>query len=444
MLPLPKQVVSPTVMDLASQDVENRTIEMVVQDGLCTGCGTCSGICPRHAIEMAIDLAGGTYRPKILAEECDLCGLCLQCCPGYSVDFRRLNRDIFGRQPDDALLGNYIACYTGHAADYELRYNSASGGLVTAVLVFALESGIIDGALVTRMSEDNPLEPHPFLARTIEEIIAAARSKYCPVPANVAIEQILREPGSFAVVGLPCHIQGIRKAEAVDRTLAQKICLHLGVFCGYSPSFRWTEFMLRRKGIRKDEVAKMDYRSEGWPGKTSIWLRNGRDLSIPYGEAGAAWEFFSPRRCSLCCDHTAELADISFGDAWLPELAVDRTGTSVVISRSRQGEALLRKAVAARVLELETTSARKAAQSQKAGLYLKKQVISSSLAFSRALGRRTPDYNIDLPKTRASAYLKSLSLQLGMCAGPRRYLWSLLSLYVSLRECAVRIVKRFR
>lgn len=53
--------------------------------------------------------------------------------------------------------------------------------MVSALLIFALEQGIIDGALVTKMSENNPLEPQPFIARTREEIISAAKSKYCPV-----------------------------------------------------------------------------------------------------------------------------------------------------------------------------------------------------------------------------------------------------------------------
>jgi coenzyme F420 hydrogenase subunit beta len=47
---------------------------------------------------------------------------------------------------------------------------------------FALEEGIIDGALVTRMKKDRPLEPEPFIARTREEIIEASKSKYCGVP----------------------------------------------------------------------------------------------------------------------------------------------------------------------------------------------------------------------------------------------------------------------
>jgi len=53
-------------------------------------------------------------------------------------------------------------------------------GVVTQLLIFLLEKGIIDGALVVRMREDQPLEPEPFIARTKEEIISTSKFKYCP------------------------------------------------------------------------------------------------------------------------------------------------------------------------------------------------------------------------------------------------------------------------
>ena len=49
------------------------------------------------------------------------------------------------------------------------------------------------------------------------EPVSATKSKYCPVPANVRIKKILRRNGKFAVVGLPCHIHGVRKAEMLNK-----------------------------------------------------------------------------------------------------------------------------------------------------------------------------------------------------------------------------------
>ena len=133
------------------------------------------------------------------------------------------------------------------------------------------------------MKKDNPLEPEPFIARTKEEIIEASKSKYCPVPVNVAIKDILntKEGERFAIVGLPCHINGIRKAERVSEKLREKIVLHLGIFCSHSLSFQGTKFFLRRLDIKEREVVRIDYRGGGWPGKIKIELTDGRVRLIP-------------------------------------------------------------------------------------------------------------------------------------------------------------------
>jgi coenzyme F420 hydrogenase subunit beta len=127
-------------------------IAAIVEDGLCTGCGTCAGICPTGAIKMR--MSKGLYSPEIEEDKCIACGLCFKSCPGYSIDFEELNSRIFEKQPEDRFIGNYLKCYVGHSNDKEVRYGSSSGGIATQLLIFALEKGLIDGALVTRMSEN--------------------------------------------------------------------------------------------------------------------------------------------------------------------------------------------------------------------------------------------------------------------------------------------------
>jgi coenzyme F420 hydrogenase subunit beta len=82
------------------------------------------------------------------------------------------------------------------------------------------------------LKKDKPLEPEPFIARTKEEIYEARGSKYCPVPCKPCNEEILKAPEGqmFAVVGLPCHIHGIRKAEQINKKLKERIVLLFGDF----------------------------------------------------------------------------------------------------------------------------------------------------------------------------------------------------------------------
>ena len=96
----------------------SQNIASVVKRGLCTGCGTCIGMCSPNALELTIDWNKGIYLPQLDEEKCNHCGVCLEVCPGHSVDFKQLNRDIFGREPEDAIMGNYRNCYLGHATDH--------------------------------------------------------------------------------------------------------------------------------------------------------------------------------------------------------------------------------------------------------------------------------------------------------------------------------------
>lgn len=405
----------------------NKTIDSVVKDGLCTGCGTCVGICPLSAIEMIRSDSKGIYIPCLDEEKCNRCGICFEACPGHAVDFMQLNSKIFDKQPEDVLLGNYLNCYIGHATNYDIRYNSASGGLATALLIFALEQGIIDGALVTKMNQNNPLEPQPFIATTREEIISASKSKYCPVPANVALKGILNSRGRFAIVGLPCHIHGIRKAEEVNRQLKEKAALHLGIFCSHTPSFLATEYLLHKMKIRKEDVKQLEYRGEGWPGKLKVDLEDGATLLPEPDYWGSGFgSFFCPTRCTLCCDHVAELADISLGDAWLPELEDDRVGSSIIISRSKSGEDILQKAMAKGKIELIETGASKAIQSQSGALNYKKSV-GARISLFRLVNKKVPAYNTMTLKSKISVYRSSIIGYFRMYLGSKRCLWRFIS-----------------
>jgi len=371
-------------------------------------------------------ISKGLFLPQIEEDKCTECRRCVECCPGHSLDFEELNIRIFGKQPEDAFLGNYLGCYVGHSTDHEIRYNSSSGGVVTQLLIFALEKGMIDGALVVRMRKDDPLKPEPFIARTREEILSASRSKYCPVATNEALERILREDGKFAVVGLPCHIYGIRLAEEVLEELRNKIVLHIGLFCSHTVNFTGTDFLLKKFQVGKSDVARLDYRGKGWPGCMSILLKDGRNIDVQLVRGwNAYWNvfspfFFTPLRCMMCSDQLNELSDISVGDAWLPELKGDNSGVSVLITRTPIAEEIFALMKNSGMLSLKAISPSKVKESQAFSLNFKKKNLSGRLSFLRMLGNRIPDINL-MP--RSSRFLASIYALL-----------SYLSLYVSSKK----------
>lgn len=317
--------------------------------------------------------------------------------------------EIFGNLPKDPLIGFFLNLYIGNAINYDIRYNSTSGGLVTSLLVFAIDNDIIDGVLVTKMSDEDPFTPEVFLAKNADEIIEASKSKYCPVSLNAALKTILNSKGRYAVVGLPCHIHGIRKAEIVNRNLREKIILHIGLFCSHTPNFHATEIFLKRLKLDKKEIMTFDYRGEGWPGSMKIKIKNDEILvQLPDYWNFMGKDFFTPRRCLLCCDNLNEIADLSIGDAWLEEYKDDSVGKSIFISRTPLAEDLINKAVFNDVIEIEKTTSEKVKISQLDIIYLKKK----SLKARMKIFNNAPEFKTDLLSPSYSDYSLSIFLYL--------------------------------
>ena len=72
----------------------NRAIDQFSRNELCTGCGTCAGMCPQNAINIVIDEKKGIHLPRIDSEKCNKCGICYKVCPGDGVDIDSLNRKL--------------------------------------------------------------------------------------------------------------------------------------------------------------------------------------------------------------------------------------------------------------------------------------------------------------------------------------------------------------
>jgi coenzyme F420 hydrogenase subunit beta len=377
-------------------------INRIVDAGLCCGCGTCAGVCPQGAVKMTIH--GDLYVPRINSTDCTDCGLCVKTCPGHFVDFEALSK-IVESDIEDPEIGRFSQCFVGFSTDPAIRYDCASGGLVTQLLNSAFEENVIDGALVIGMKKDHPSEPEVFIARNTEDLVNAARSKYCPVAVNEALSQILAEDGRFAVVGLPCHLHGVRKAEAHVPILSKRIVLRLGLLCSHAVNFSGTEAILKKMMIRKEDVSELRYRGRGWPGFMSIQTPYGAKYIRLTGGWNAYWSmfstyFFTPLRCAMCPDQTAELADISFGDAWLPEMRNDHYGVSIIVARTKSGERMLKLAEASEKIQLRAVNAEKIHQSQWTNLKFKKSDLGLRLRLLGALGMHRPTF---IPKPQGSS-----------------------------------------
>lgn len=399
-------------------------LETLIAKGFCTGCGTCIAACPSDALLLRRNQELGVFEPEIDRKTCKKCGLCMRVCP--QLDSARHTNASYGFGTiEDHLIGNYIDLHIGYANDDVIRYRSTSGGLVTQLLLFALDKGIINGALVTKMNNyDNSLSPEPFIARTKEEILEASQSKYCPVPANVALKQLLQLPecDKIAVVGLPCHLNGIRKAEENSERLKKRIVLHLGLFCSHSFSFKGLEFLCHRYDITIQDIDTIHFRGNGWPGSIEIQCKDGNRISFQNNEP--LWNsifnalYFAPKCCLFCDDLTAEASDLSFGDAWIPEVMQNETeGMSIVIARTSEGKMLLDAAASNRWICLLPTSRSDVVKSQRLFLHFKKVNLYYRLVISNLIGNKPlKNYFFHIRGVRSN-YLTALIVMVHQGAG---------------------------
>ena len=117
-------------------------VQRVYDDGLCMQCGTCVGVCPTGAVKLTWDLRAG-YRLTVDAQTCTDCGRCREACPGPGLDF---SPEAWWRErnegaPSEDFLGPWRGLWFGWAADAAARHVGASGGVATALMQAALESG---------------------------------------------------------------------------------------------------------------------------------------------------------------------------------------------------------------------------------------------------------------------------------------------------------------
>lgn len=380
----------------------------VRDDELCMQCGTCAAVCPTHAITLDWDVATGC-RVVIDRERCTDCGICLEACPGPGLDFRLgawwRERNAGAASRD--FLGPWRRLWFGWAADPEVRHAGASGGVATALLTGFLEEGLADAVLAVGMSDEDPLRASGVVCRSPAEVAACRGSKYNVVAVNALLRTVLDEPGRYVLVGLPCHIQGLRLAQRRSRRLRERVVLTLGIFCGLTGEPRATEVAAVQAGLDPADLASVSYRGPGWPGGMRLTTRDGRvrwrDYPDYYDRCVAA---HTPPRCRICPDALAELADISVGDAWL-ERFEGSDGVSDLIVRTPAGERAA-AAIAGR-LRLQDATPEEMVASQSETYRVKRDVLRGRLALRAAAGRSVPAYaGLDLRAGARDALLGAL------------------------------------
>ena len=317
----------------------------VVTSGLCTGCAGCVVACPHDVL--GYDDTNGVYKPFHLEAEDGPggclhgdkgCTSCTRACPRFRSWETEIDTFMFKRpREDDELAGISKDIILTRATDKLIHEKGQDGGLVSAMLIHALEKGYIDGALVSYLEGDGSTwKAIPGVARTKDEVLAAAGSRYTYSPNAMAYGQAV-EMGleKLALVGMSCmsSVPSVMSARKAGKP-ARKFALNIGLLCSKTFDDAIFEELFEAKyGLKKQDMVKMNIK-----GVFQIWMKDGSYHEINLKECHA----WTREGCMTCPDFAAEHADISTGgigafENWTLTIVRTDLGRKIIIEMLEEG-----------------------------------------------------------------------------------------------------------
>lgn len=292
-------------------------------------------------------------------------------------------------------LGPILSAWSAWAADTDIRHRGSSGGTLTALVTWLIETGEI-ASFVTAQAAARSTRTEPVTVTDRDGALASAGSRYAPT-AVLAHPGVLR-PGT-GLVGKPCEISAARaltqRDSGDDRADAP---LMLSFFCAGTPSQQATDDLVTELGIPDPStVDELWYRGRGWPGRFTARSRQGQEVSTSYDDSwGKHLGPTTQWRCKICPDGVGESADLSAADFWktdergYPDFT-DGAGCSALLARTPRGQEVLDRAFAAGVIIGHRIAPDELARVQPLQVS-RRSTLLGRLVGARAAGRRVPEY----------------------------------------------------
>lgn len=334
-------------------------VEDVVASRLCHGCGACSYACNSNAITLHNFVEIG-IRPMLDASKCTSCNECMSVCSGVRLEHDPKNIPS-GIQKDLRMeWGPVLEVWEGNAVDEEIRFKSGSGGVTTALALYALECEGMHGVLHVGMDPETPYLNKTVMSQTRTELTSRTGSRYAPAAVCGELDLIENAPTACVLIGKPCDIAAARMAAEIRPKFKSRLGLTISIFCGGTPSTKGTLEMLRVLGVKPEDAADVRYRGHGWPGMSGASVKGALDDGRREMTYKQAWDTIltkhKPFRCHICPDGTGEFADISCGDPWYRPIKESEPGSTLIVVRTEHGRDILRRAIEAGYVVAEPRS----------------------------------------------------------------------------------------
>jgi len=366
------------------------SVEEIVAGGLCIGCGLCESIAGSDRIQM-VTTAEGRERPHVRRSLDRATWRQIKAtCPGTRIEGPPHGRRSAG--VCDAVWGPLIKVVEAHASDPEVRYRGSSGGVLTALGQYLLDSGRVELVLHVAPAHEAPMRSRAQISGDSAMVLAGAGARYGPAAPLRQLRAILDSRRTFALIAKPCDTTAVRNLARRDPRLRAQLRYSLSLVCGGASDLGKSAAVLSQFGIEERALTLFRYRGHGNPGPTRIETRDGRGVSLTYAEMWgdeAGWRIQS--RCKICPDAIGEVADIVAGDMWpggVPQ--ADDEGFNAVLIRTEAGLELFEAAAAAGVLSVGGAIPVRTLDDFNPHQVAKKRAVAARLAGIRAAGGPTP------------------------------------------------------
>lgn len=321
------------------------TIEKILKNDLCTGCGVCISEDKSQTAKMVWS-EHKFLVPSVTeaSTQDDMYNVC-------PFKDNQLNEDVLGKiffKSESLNYNEKIGYYSGLYGGYskEFRETSSSGGIATYIFKQLLERKIVDHLFIVTESHEGFAYK---LCRSIEDIKEISKTRYMPVTLENLFKEIENIDGKIALSGVACFVKAVRIKQEKYKELKEKIPFIVGIICGGLKSKYYTDYLAQSSGcfddyesveyrLKKSESFAIDYKFGCQSKKTKkIHMVEMRSVGDMWGTG-----LFKSNACDFCDDVVTELADISLGDAWIKPYSDDGRGNSIIIARSKQAHDLIK------------------------------------------------------------------------------------------------------
>lgn len=354
-------------------------VREVIEQGFCIGCGACTiksntaKIVFNQYGELVADINACTENEiKSMAEVCPFSTAAKNETELSHLAFKDQKNTAIGNE-----VGIFNGLYAGHSNIY--RKWGSSGGIVNWLLAQLLTDNKVDKVIVVGASNHN--DDRYFDFKVIDnpnDLITTGTSFYYPVSYDKILQYVIKNPGRYAITGVPCFHKALRQIKLVTPIIKERIIYQIGIVCGQMKSAFYLDYLTRKTGAntlpdtacfrRKNESARADeYLFEA---NFNTHSKKPETRQIGNREIGSNWAMglFKPRACDFCDDVYAETADIAVMDAWLDRYVNDGKGTSLVVTRLHTLKAMLENGKNTNEIQLEPISEADVVESQRGGL----------------------------------------------------------------------------